>query len=797
MKTKKKTKVIISAVVVLALICSVLAGLGLNAFARTSGTSGALTWTLDNGVFTVEGSGYGDNYSTSSRPAWYSERESINMVIVNSGVQALGDYWFDGCTQLTSVDLPGSLVKLGANCFSGCTALPNITMPDNCCEYYNNVFYGCTSLKWAVLGRDNTNNSHKIPNYTFYGCTNLENVMVGKDYTGLGTQVFRNCSKLTAIVWSGSTISTVPTLYFPSNAKFVGNDDVCNWCSSKSRGYININASCGSSLNYSYNPSARSLTLSGSGAMTSAPWNNWHYFIEDIELGSATSVCDDAFKNCEFLSGEVTVPATVTSIGANAFSGAGATQYAIEGQSVSVNSSAFSGNNLIFYGKRGSGVYDYVLSKRGDNNDINWKYYCLGSHVFGNNDKCAYCDKYNSSKVIEDCGEHNFVYQYRLGKKLYYKCSHCETADYAVNARELLLDFGCALTSDSTSYQQSNYDGRFDVYRDGYINGKDYKIIRDIKNGTPTDFDMTLTNENATAETKALYKYIVSTYGNNIISGQQESTWMGSVDYEMNYIYNNTGKYPAIRGLDFMNDDFSGCVQRAKAWKNRGGIVTICWHCGTSFNGSFNESQSEELTDAQWEAVLTEGTTENKKFIKAMDKAGNALLELQNEGVPVLWRPFHEFDGAWFWWGKGGSDRFIRLWKMMYNHFTYDLGLNNLIWVLGYCHNGTDYGTDLAEWYPGNRYCDIVGADTYEVAQNGAEARLYEPIYKIVGDAKPMAMHETGLIPTVGQYEDVPWCYFMTWHTTYITDENTTDHINDIYNSDYVITLDELPDVYH
>ena len=128
----------------------------------------------------------------------------------------------------------------------------------------------------------------------------------------------------------------------------------------------------------------------------------------------------------------------------------------------------------------------------------------------------------------------------------------------------MLLDFGSALSYQSAPYNQSNYDGRFDVVRDGYVNAKDYKLIDAFVQGKTTDFDMTLSNENADACAKALYGYICKTYGNKIISGQQESTWMGSEDYEFDYINSKTGKLPAIRGLDFMDDDFSGVVSRAE-----------------------------------------------------------------------------------------------------------------------------------------------------------------------------------------------------------------------------------------
>ncbi len=301
---------------------------------------------------------------------------------------------------------------------------------------------------------------------------------------------------------------------------------------------------------------------------------------------------------------------------------------------------------------------------------------------------------------------------------------------------------------------------------------------------------MMLSNQNADDKTKKIYSYICSVYGEKILTGQQESTWMTSPDYEMNYIEEATGKLPAIRGLDFMNDDFDGVVERAIEWDKKGGIVTICWHCGPDFSGNYDNCKDDEIKN--WDAVLTDGTPENKAFIENMDKAGKALKRLQDAGVTVLWRPFHEFDGAWFWWGKGGSDNFKKLWIMMYDHFTNDLGLNNLIWVLGFSHNGNDYGEKIKNWYPGDEYCDILGADTYEVAENGAEKRLYKPVYKLAKGKKPIIMHECGQIPTVEQLEEVPWAMFMTWHTEWLIDTNTKESLKEIYNSDYVITLDEV-----
>ena len=297
-----------------------------------------------------------------------------------------------------------------------------------------------------------------------------------------------------------------------------------------------------------------------------------------------------------------------------------------------------------------------------------------------------------------------------------------------------------------------------------------------------------LSNPDSTAETQAVYDYINEIYKTKIISGQQESTWMqGGADYEMNYISDVTGKLPAIRGLDYMHMDFDGVNKRAVEWWEKGGIVTICWHCGPDFRGEWTNCMNEVIND--WDAALTEGTPEYEKLIAGMDMGGKALQELRDAGVPVLWRPFHELDGGWFWWSKGGADNFKKLWKIMYDRYTNYWGLNNLIWVYGYSHANP---RSMEEWYVGDEYCDIVGADSYN---KGANQSLYKAVNMLVEDRKPICFHECGTIPTSKELTDhgALWCFFMTWHTSYITDENNKDALKSIYNDDYVITLDELP----
>ena len=214
----------------------------------------------------------------------------------------------------------------------------------------------------------------------------------------------------------------------------------------------------------------------------------------------------------------------------------------------------------------------------------------------------------------------------------------------------------------------------------------------------------TLKNPNATKEARILNNYIRNTYGQRILSGQQESTWVGSPEYEMDYIKKTSGRLPAIRGLDYINEDFDGVTQRAIEWWKQGGIVSICWHWGTPPDGVGYES-SKGFADLK--EMFVTGSIVNKGMLAQMDRVAEELKKLQDAGVPVLWRPYHEFDGGWFWWSRGGPETFKKLWTLMYDRFTNLHGLNNLIWVLG-------YSSDIKDgWYPGDAYVDIAGADHY------------------------------------------------------------------------------------
>lgn len=318
--------------------------------------------------------------------------------------------------------------------------------------------------------------------------------------------------------------------------------------------------------------------------------------------------------------------------------------------------------------------------------------------------------------------------------------------------------------------------------------------------GLWSDYEIDLTNNlsnpNASDEAIAIYNWLLSIEGKYIISGQQEKCG-DTTNEEFTYVKSITDQLPALRGLDFINGDYEGVVTRSIAWAKYNCLISICWHMGVPGEVDAGYDSSKGTYAGLTEALNDPNSEGYKQIIADMDLAAEALKQLQDEGIVVLWRPFHEFDGKWFWWGKDGGETFIKLWQIMYDRYTNYHGLNNLIWVLGYTGNVTVGSPD---WYPGDEYVDIIGADSYSdtAAENGY-AGMYNKLEERLADAgKPFALHECGKIPTVAELEKngIAWLWFLVWHSEYIDNEdvNTIARVVSTYQSDYVLTMAEMPD---
>ena len=304
-------------------------------------------------------------------------------------------------------------------------------------------------------------------------------------------------------------------------------------------------------------------------------------------------------------------------------------------------------------------------------------------------------------------------------------------------------------------------------------------------------------NKNASPEAKKLLSYLYSINGKSMLSG--EHNFNQSMDRFNDSVKAITGKYPAVWGTDFiwngMKDNGQAIVDETiKRWKE-GYLVTLMWHQGRPVDNppyGWKESVQAKLTDAQWKELTTEGTELNKRWLAQIDVIAGYLQQLDSAHIPILWRPYHEMNGVWFWWGnKPGKDGIQKLWKMMYDRYTNHFHLNNLIWVWG-ANGPRDIPADEAyaykAFYPGKDYVDILGTDVYH---SDYEQKDYNELLD-VAKGKLIALSEVGELPSVAVLQAQPkWSWFLVW-TNFIVDYNTKKWVNEIYNLPQVLTHDKV-----
>lgn len=348
----------------------------------------------------------------------------------------------------------------------------------------------------------------------------------------------------------------------------------------------------------------------------------------------------------------------------------------------------------------------------------------------------------------------------------------------------------------------------------------------------PLEVQPVLSDAQATPETHILMNYLTQVYGDHILSGQQEiygSGNNGNYELEFDWIYNLTGKYPAIRGFDLMNYNplygwEDGTTERMIDWvNNREGIATASWHINVprNFNayqlGSFvdwkDATYKPTETNFNTANAVVPGTKEYQYVMLTIDDLAEQLQILQNNNVPVIFRPYHEAEGngglngegAWFWWASAGAEVYKQLWDLLYTELTETYGLHNLIWT----YNSYVYSTSPA-WYPGNDKVDLIGFDKYNTVYNrydglsgvpneDAITSIFYQLVDLTGGTKMVAMTENDTVPSVQNLteEKAGWLYFCPWYGEYLmsTAYNFPATLTALYQSNYVITLDELPNL--
>ena len=240
-----------------------------------------ITWVLtEDGTLTISGSGNMKDYSSSSVAPWYSNRTKILSVVVEPGVESVGNYAFYACLKLASVSLPGGVKSVGQSAFQDCAKLTAVEIPEGVTSIGYRAFYGCSGLTSVTIPEGVTS----IGSSAFSGCRSLTSVTIPEGVTSIDYYTFEDCSSLTSVT-------------IPESVTSIGNS-----------------------------------AFSGCSGLTSV-----------TILEGVTSIGNQAFYGCSSLT-SVTIPEGVTSIGDSAFWGcSGMTSVTIPDSVTSIDGGAFSG----------------------------------------------------------------------------------------------------------------------------------------------------------------------------------------------------------------------------------------------------------------------------------------------------------------------------------------------------------------------------------------------------------------------------------------------------------------------
>ena len=352
--------------------------------------------------------------------------------------------------------------------------------------------------------------------------------------------------------------------------------------------------------------------------------------------------------------------------------------------------------------------------------------------------------------------------------------------------------------------------------------------------------NVTLVDREATRPTKALYANLRLLAEDHLLFGHQDDLAYG-VNWKREKgrsdVHDVAGAYPAVYGwelgdlengveanLDTVNfKEMQGWI---KEGYKRGGIITISWH----MDNPVSRGSSWDTTRAVY-SILPGGVNHAlyrhwldrfADFVGGLKTGPLAWLGL-GKPVPIIFRPFHEHSGGWFWWGRGHvtPDEYVRLWRFTVEYLRDEKNLHNLIYA--YSTDVFDSEEQYLEHYPGDDYVDVLGYDDYRSLRSDESvsemtARLRTLVRLAEARGKIAALTETGSegvrSPTwwtgrlLRAIESDPISRRIAWvlvwrnanarhhYAPYAGHPSAADFI-EFYKHPFVLFGDGLPDLYH
>ena len=257
-------------------------------------------------------------------------------------------------------------------------------------------------------------------------------------------------------------------------------------------------------------------------------------------------------------------------------------------------------------------------------------------------------------------------------------------------------------------------------------------------------------DQKATKETVKLYNKLSSSIEKGIMIGHQDALVYGhSWNVEgISDVKQTTGDFPAVFGWELGDLElgnpasldgvvFENMKSKIKWVNAQGGINTISWHCNNPLTGK----NAWDVSSKEVVKSVLPGGEKNEVFVKMLDHLADFILSLKDEKgelIPIVFRPWHEHTGSWFWWGKNlcSVDEYVALWKYTVDHLQ-ARGAHNILYAYS-TGSGLKSTTDYLERYPGDEIVDLLGFDEYQGGV-AAKDRYMKSIAQEMGIILPLA----------------------------------------------------------
>ncbi len=312
----------------------------------------------------------------------------------------------------------------------------------------------------------------------------------------------------------------------------------------------------------------------------------------------------------------------------------------------------------------------------------------------------------------------------------------------------------------------------------------------------------------ATGPTRQLYRYLRDkVWGRQVLAGCQARWDYNTTDADG--IRERAGKYPAVNIFDFQHfrqRNLNYLAPTAKQWNDAGGIVGFIWHWsvpvdpeltpkdGFAFYTPTGAEGRRPGTLFSARRAVQEGTPEQRIINENLDTIVRYLLHYQEQGIPILWRPFHEAAGntnrggkAWFWWGNDGAEAFKKLY-LYAQRYLMQRGVHNLIYIW-------TSELDDDDWYPGDEYVDIVARDQYRVASDHGSFKQQFDLLRSKYPTKMLALAECDVVPSAAAMEqdEARWLFVAPWTTPFVFSRQNDDAFwKQFLGEKLILTRDEV-----